>query len=641
MFYAKSENKRKRWYRLLTIGQKKLVLIGVTMGLLVLVFFAVMGVYAYRAFQFDLSRVGCEHGSSMLYDTANRPIASLSSAEEKPLLWSELPEHLVNAFVAREDARFFEHGGVVMSSVLRSVLRNITSLRYEQGASTITMQLARNAFELRDKSLDRKLVEVMLAQRIEHNFDKHTIMLQYLSRIYYGQNCYGIRDAAERYFGKNVSDLNLVECATLAGLVRAPSLFNPVHSMENAMTVKEETLQRMLECEMISREECDAACAAPIILAEGKGGTASAGSYAAMWTQRELRDLQDQIGSDNGGVHVVSNLRLPLQQYLEKAAENAMLAVENPAFYPDSWLAVSGETPEDAEARKKSFMKLTRPAGLKARGQNNDMTGLLQCCVLVVDNRKREKGKVLALIGGRTAADGIDRWQTHLQPGRLAAPLVFCCACLPQNEGTHIVTKDACVTGEGLGYPVVRAFFDSLKLDWKLPGSDRAEDLYGGHFRMRKIDIARLLYDVQNLGTGYKLRLINSIWSAQRSLVYAYEPDRTPDYIDRQSARAVADLPPFRLSEGKPVMVNETLPGNSGQFSMIIRPNGVCVFVWMGFDDPSLEVAGSSLLPRILRLASMNLAKEMYEETRAELRRESELKKQQEEQEKAAAQAKS
>ena len=629
MFYAREQNKRKRWYRILTIGQKKLIAIGSVVTLLVVAFLGVVIFYSCRAMQYDLSRVQSGSGVNMLYDAANQPIASLSGAVDRPLCWEELPQNLINAFVAREDENFFDHNGVVLTSVLRSVLRNIVSMRYEQGASTITMQLTRNVFELRDKSMDRKLLEVVLAQRIERNFDKQTIMLQYLGRIYYGQNCYGVREAAEHYFGKPVSELNLVECATLAGLVRAPSIFNPRHSMENAMEVKAETLERMLACEMITEEECRAATEAPIQLVSGRKVDAAISSYASMWTQAELKVLEDVAGKGNGGLYVVSNLRLPLQQYLEKAVEAALSAVEDPRRYPEAWLALSGGDAADAEARRKSFVGMKRPEQLKVRGSNNDLSGLLQSCVLVVDNRNSHKGEVLALVSGRSAADGIDRWQTHLQPGRAAAPLLFSCACLPGGEEMHIVARDTQITGRRLGYPVVRSFYDTLGLDCRYPDREHEDDLYNGLFSMKKLDLARLLFDIQNKGRGYHLRLISAIWSCHRSLLYAYEPEKTPEYIRREGARAVAELPPFVVSEGLPVVLNETLPGHTGQFSMVLRENGVAVFVWMGFDDPASEVAASSRMTNLLRRASMNLAREVYEAARAELRRESDLKKQQ------------
>ena len=139
MFYSPTPNRRKSWYCLLSIGQKKLIIIGFFMGVLLAAFIGILSIYAYRAMQYDLDKVSQGLGSSVLYDSENSPMASLSENTPSFASRDELPRHLVNAFVAREDEKFFEHSGVVFTSVLRSVVRNIMSMRYEQGASTITM----------------------------------------------------------------------------------------------------------------------------------------------------------------------------------------------------------------------------------------------------------------------------------------------------------------------------------------------------------------------------------------------------------------------------------------------------------------------------------------------------------------------
>ena len=618
MSYAATPNRRKHWYHLLSIGQKKLIIICSVLAVLLLTVFTVLGVYGYRAMQFDLNQVSAGLNSSMLYDSANSPIASIAEDADSFVSRDDLPQNLVNAFVAREDENFFEHDGIVLTSVLRSVIRNIISMRYEQGASTITMQLTRNVFELSGKSMDRKMLEAMLALRIEHRFDKHTILEQYLSRIYYGQNCYGIKAAARHYFGKAVRDLDLVECATLAGLVRAPSLYNPVRSMDKARAVKNETLQRMLECEMITQEQFNEAAAAPIILKRGSVSAESGSSYAVMWTRRELDEMGSEVPEHSGGISVVSSLNLPLQQYVEQAVERALTAVEQPGVYPEAWLA--GMESEAAESTRASFAKMRRPEGLKVRGENNDLKDLLQCCVLVVDARRNQRGKVLAMVGGRSAVDGRDRWQDKLRPGRAAAPFLFCCACMPGGDDMHIVARSTEITGRRLGYDVVRAFYDSLKLPVELPGREQELYLYNGLFQIRRVDLARLLFSLQNEGRGYRLSMVNTIWNSNRQMIYNYEPEKSPEYIRREGATAVSSLPPFHITEGEPVTMNETLPEGSGQWAMAFRPRSVCTFVWMGFDDATNPLASARELRPLLSRAASRLAREVFDKARAELR---------------------
>ena len=618
MYYSPTPNRRKSWFRLLSIGHRKLVIIGSLLGLLLVIFLGVTGYYGYRAAQFDLNRVCAGVNTSMLYDSSNRPIASISESESRFVSRDELPRHLVNAFVAREDENFFEHGGVVFTSVLRSALRNLQSMRYEQGASTITMQLTRNVYELSGKSMDRKLLEMMLAQRIERRFDKYTILEQYLSRIFYGQNCYGIKAAARHYFGKEVKELNLVECATLAGLVRAPSWYNPVTSMDKAIAVKNETLQRMLECEMINQEECNLATAAPIVLKRGVQSADTLSSYSVMWTRHELQEMGDELPEHSGGISVVSSLNLPLQQYLEKAVEAALTAIEQPGQYPESWLL--GLSPEEAAAARTSFARLRRPEGLKVRGENNDLKGLLQCCVLVVDARRSHRGKILALVGGRSAVDGHDRWLDKVRPGRVAAPFLFCCACLPGGDDMHIVARSTEVTGLRMGYDVVSSFYKSLKLPIEIPAREQELYLYNGLFKIRRLDLARLLFCLLNEGRGYRLSMVNSVWNSNRQLIYHYEPEKSPEYIRRESAGAVATLPPFQITDGEPVTMNEMLPEGCGHWSMVFRNRGVCTFVWMGFDDASSPQATARELRPLLSRASSRLAREIYEQARKELR---------------------
>lgn len=633
MSYYASPNRRKHWYRIFSVGQKKLIFVASVLVVLLSFLLVVLGVYGYRAWQYDLGRVNAGTGSSLLYDSTKSLIASISDEDKTFVSYDELPAHLVNAFVAREDERFFEHDGVVITSVVRSLLRNIMSMSYEQGASTITMQLTRNVFELTSKSMDRKILEAMLALRIEGRYDKKTILEQYLNRIFYGQNCYGIRSAARHYFGKEVKELDLVECATLAGLVRAPSLYNPVRSMDSARRVKAETLQRMLDCEMITQEECNIAMAAPIVLKKLNDTENPIRSYSVMWTRHELESMGEVLPEHSGTVKVVSSLILPLQQYVEQAVEKALVSVENPGSYPEAWLA--GLTPEMALAVKNNFAARKRPADMKKRGEDNDMTGLLQCCVLSVDARLNHRGKVLALVGGRNAADGRERWLDKIMPGRVAAPLLFCCACLPGAENMHIVTKSTEITGRRLGYQAVNSFYESLKLPITIPSREHELQLYNGMYEIRRLDLARTLFCLLNDGRGYRLSMVNEVWNANDQLIYQYEPARASEYILRQAAKIVSTLPPFQVSEGLPVTLNETLPDGAGQWALVYRPRDACVFVWMGYDAP-LKADDKRLKP-LLSYAAGKLAREIFDKSRAELR--AIMKKEKEEKQKALKEA--
>ena len=620
MFYSRSQNRHKHWYHVLFVGHRKLWALGVFCAFVLVVCLTFLIVYTIRASGYDMGLIRAGMHGSMLYDSQNRVVAMLSERENAPVQWAELPGHLVQAFMAREDAHFFDHNGVVYSALLRSTLRNTLAMSYKQGASTITMQLTRHVFELQGKTLDRKLLEIVLAQRVENNFDKKTILCQYLSRIYYGQNCYGIREAARYYFNKSVSELNLAESAMLAGIVRAPSLYNPKRSPENARKVRRETLQRMLELDMISQEQFRQADEAPVPMLEQSGPNTSVEicSYPAMWANAELDALPDVQGELGKGVSAVSYLHLPLQQYLERAVRQALAAVETPGFFPNAW---RGEDASEAQIR--AFTGMRRPGWLRPAGAKLSAgQGTLQCCALIVDARMNHRGNVLAVVSGRQATDGINRWQGYILPGRTIAPLVFCCACLPGGSSHHIVAHSARITASRLGYNVVRSFFDSLKLDTKLPDKEHENDLYDGLFPLRRIELAQLLFDLQNMGRGYKPTLISAVWSHAQRLLYARSTEAPPEYIRRESAVAVSHLPPFRYHEGEPLILHEELPSNGGQWTMVSNDRGVAVFVWMGVEgaEPAAEAPGSPELRKLISQASLSLAKELHTQARRELR---------------------
>lgn len=616
MFYSRSKNRHKHWYHRLSIGHKKLWALGVVCAFLLVAALVFLVVYALRAASYDITLVGKNMSVNMLYDSQRRPMAALADHESPPVQWDELPEHLVQAFVAREDSHFFDHGGVVYSSFVRSLLRNLTSMRYKQGGSTITMQLTRHVFELQGKTLDRKLLEIALTQRVENNYSKKDILCQYLSRIYFGQSCYGLREAASYYFGKAVKDLSLEESATLAGLVRAPSLYNPVRNKEQARKVRNETLQRMLELQMISPDAFEQACAAPI--EQAARSTAQlpelACSYPTLWANAEMEslpDVQEELGQ---GLSVVSYLVPEIQQYTEQAVQQALNVVESSAApLPEAWKPQND--PAAAEAIVRMFDAAKRPAWLKQATPGNEP---LQCCVLVVDSRLNKRGNILAVMSARNPEDRRDLWQGTVEPGRVAAPLIFCCACMPGGHAHHIVAKSAQVTGSRLGYHVVHSFLNSLGISNALPDASREEDLYNGLFPVRRMDLARVLFDLQNMGKGYKLTLISSVWSQGQRLLYAHEPEKAPEYIRRESAVAVSHLPPFIFREGEPLVLHEELPNDGGQWCMVFNDKGVGVFVWMG-----LEKAKSPTPPELRRLisqATLLLARELHTYARQTLR---------------------
>src|SRR2546422_5837456 len=177
---------------------------------------------------------------------------------------AEVPPQLKAAILAAEDERFYEHAGIDYIGVMRAAYANLVAGGRRQGASTITMQVARNFFLSSEKTLTRKLYEALLAFKIEHSLSKEQILELYVNQIYLGQRAYGFGAASQIYFGKALDKLTLAETAMLAGLPKAPSLYNPVANPQRAKQRQQYVLRRMNELGQISAVQYEEAVHAPI-----------------------------------------------------------------------------------------------------------------------------------------------------------------------------------------------------------------------------------------------------------------------------------------------------------------------------------------------------------------------------------------
>lgn len=170
----------------------------------------------------------------------------------------EMPDHLVKAFVAIEDHRFYNHGGIDLLGLGRAVLINVRNRDIAQGGSSITQQLARNLFLNLDQNMVRKLAEMSIALQLERKYDKDEILEMYINQVNFGAGNWGVSRAAAAYFNKSVADLTIGESALLAGLVQAPNYFAPVKDWDRAITRQRYVLNRMVENGYITSEQAAA-----------------------------------------------------------------------------------------------------------------------------------------------------------------------------------------------------------------------------------------------------------------------------------------------------------------------------------------------------------------------------------------------
>ncbi|MBP0132758.1 MAG: penicillin-binding protein 1A [Nitrosospira sp.] len=202
----------------------------------------------------------------------------------------EVPEQLKQAILAAEDDRFYQHGGVDYAGVLRAAYSNFTSGGARQGASTITMQVARNFFLSKEKTLTRKFSETLLAFKIEHSLNKDEILELYINQIYLGQRSYGFASASQVYFGKPLSDINLAEAAMLAGLPKAPSSYNPIVNPKRAKTRQAYVLRRMNEIGQISVQEYKEATGKALVIKRKSQEFAVHAEYVAEMARQAVYD---------------------------------------------------------------------------------------------------------------------------------------------------------------------------------------------------------------------------------------------------------------------------------------------------------------------------------------------------------------
>ena len=196
-------------------------------------------------------------------------IGEFGEERRRPVLISEVPEHLKKALIAIEDARFYEHGGIDYLGLGRAVINNLTG-GSKQGASTITQQLAKNFFLTNERTFTRKFYEALMAKKIEQNLTKDEILERYMNHIYLGERAYGFAAAADIYFGKEIKDLTLAESAMLATLPQAPSSNNPARNRKRADERQRYVLERMLELNFITQAQYKQARAETVQIVDTK-----------------------------------------------------------------------------------------------------------------------------------------------------------------------------------------------------------------------------------------------------------------------------------------------------------------------------------------------------------------------------------
>jgi penicillin-binding protein 1A len=402
--------------------------------------------------------------TSKLYAVDGRFIAELGLERRTLVKLGEIPETVQQAFVITEDKRFYSHAGVDWSRVFGALARDILARGWDQGFSTITMQLARNVFPerlTREKTLVRKLREAKVAREIETKYDKKKILELYLNQISLGNGAFGVEVASQRYFGKSVRDLNIAEAATLAALPKAPERYNPRKHPDRAIQRRNTVIELMRQNGAISDADASVARAFPLQLATRE----EAGDVAPYFVEWIRQQLDEQFGKQlyEQGLKVYTTLDLDMQSAAERALERQLRLIEAGRYG-----RFTHESYEQYVARSLAGTEM---------GENSPY---LQGAFIAEDPRN---GAIRAMVGGRDFYDSKFNRATQAlrQPGSAFKPIVYAAAVQNGRPASYMVNDSPIVVPLGGG-----------------GGKDWAPKNYDGKF-LGPMPMRRGLYESRNI----------------------------------------------------------------------------------------------------------------------------------------------
>ncbi|MDO9513295.1 MAG: PBP1A family penicillin-binding protein [Elusimicrobiota bacterium] len=369
---------------------------------------------------------------------------------------TEIPVDLQNAILAIEDTSFFQHWGINPKRIARAFMVNVERGRISQGASTITQQLAKVMFLTRDRTIARKIKEVFLAIQLEKKYSKQEILQYYLNQIYFGASAYGVESASKVYFDKSVRNLNLAECAMLAGLPRAPSRYSPFSNLKSAYQRRQVVLRRMIEEKMIDDRQYVDASATPITMQviDDKIETAA---YFKEYVRQYLEEKYGYNAIYKAGLKVYTTLDYDMQLIAEEELENRLTAFDEEKAKQIRY----GRMKEEGFEVTSEMIK----DDLGAEEEKLSIFPTVQGALLAMDPRS---GEILAMVGGRDYAKSqFNRAvQARRQPGSGFKIFTYTAAC---DNGYTVVSEleDAPVAyfQEGIKWKLLSRTTDLSDLD--------------------------------------------------------------------------------------------------------------------------------------------------------------------------------
>lgn len=403
------------------LSSLRLGLIFVFLGILIAIHASLMALYPYyqAAERYDITEVSHYRTGCAVVDSLGQPLGRIFASNLDPVSIDALPPHLINALIATEDAKFFRHGGADVPAIFRAALINLRRSQISQGASTITQQLARSVYQMDERSVERKLLELFLARRIEHHYSKTEILEQYLNRVYFGNGSWGIGAAARDYFGKSVQELTLEESAMLVGIIKRPAGFSPYLNPAAAKQTRDRTLQRMEKLGFLTPEDGKHFQAIPLRL-QSRSDRSNAPDYLLDHIEHNTRQILQQLNLPAEGYVVHTSADLTIQDQVRKALAEKLPEIE--ASLPSS-APGGGRVPEEGG------------------GPVPDDAEALQAAAVVIHN---QTGRILASVGGRNyERSQFNRvFQARRPPGSSFLPFVYAAVFNHPDLGPRTVALD-------------------------------------------------------------------------------------------------------------------------------------------------------------------------------------------------------
>ncbi|WP_435380033.1 penicillin-binding protein 1A [Burkholderia sola] len=529
--------------------------------------------------------------------------------------FKDVPDSLKKAILAIEDARFYDHGGVDLTGIIRAGFVALTNGHASQGASTITMQVARNFFLSSEKTYTRKIYEMLLAYRIERALTKDQILEVYMNQIYLGQRAYGFASAARVYFGKDLKDITLAEAAMLAGLPKAPSAYNPVVNPKRAKVRQEYILQRMLELNFITREQYDEASAQPLVV-KGPGRDFSVHAEYVAEMVRQMMYAQYREETYTRGFNVVTTIDSADQQVAYTALRKGIMDYERRHGYrgPEGFI----ELPAGADDREQAIDD--------ALLEHPDNGELIAAVVTAASPRQI----TVAFIDGSTATIDGDNLRfasgalsANAQPNRRIRPGAivrvvkndagkWSITQLPQVEGAFlsIVPQDGAIRSLVGGFDYNKNKFNHVTQAWRQPGSSFKPFIYSasldkglgpatvindGPLYFSAAETGGQPWEPKNYGGGFEgpmsmrtalqrsrnlvsIRILNHIgtkYAQQYITRFGFDAERHPAYLPM--ALGAGQVTPLQMAGAYSVFANGGYRVNPYLIAEVTDPNGAIV----------------------------------------------------------------